>query len=110
MSTEIGQLKNVQTTAAQERERVSRGPADAPGTSRGGAARSQTGTDEVRLSSSALKLQEAERRLALHPEIDQARVDAIRESLKNGTYEVHAGRVAEGLLAQEHMLLTGGAR
>ena len=63
--------------------------------------------DEVKLSSSALQLQEAERRLAQQPNVDQARVAAIRDAVNAGTYRVNAGRVADGLLAQDRLFVAG---
>lgn len=109
MSTEIGQLKSVQTTAAQDRERVSRTGAGTGGTS-GGRAAAQAGTDEVSLSSSALTLKAVERRLAEQPEVDQARVDAIRDALGKGTYRIDPGRIADGILSQERMFHAGDGR
>jgi negative regulator of flagellin synthesis FlgM len=109
MSTEIGLLKNVQTAGTQERERVGR-TAGEPATGPGARAAGRSSTDEVSLSSSALGLKEAERRLALDPGVDQARVDAIRDALSEGAYRPDPARIADGLLAQEQMLTAGGAR
>jgi negative regulator of flagellin synthesis FlgM len=101
MSVEIGQLSSIQAIAPQER--VSRNTGDV------GTTRETTTTkgmaDEVKLSSSALKIQEAERRLALEPDIDQVRVAAIRDALDAVTYQVHAGQVADGLMAQDRQFL-----
>ncbi len=108
MSTEIaeiGQLKGVQATATQERERVSRGAGDAGGSR--GVSTGQRGADEVRLSSSALKLRETARRLAEQPDVDRMRVAAIRDALSAGTYRVDPGRLADGILAQERQFLAG---
>lgn len=106
MPTEISQLKGIQGTAAPDRERVSHRPGDA-GALRG-AATAQGGSDEVRLSNSALRLQEAERRLASHPDIDEARIATIREALNNGTYQVNAANVADRILEHERQFLAGG--
>lgn len=103
MSVEIGLLSSIQATAAPERERVSRSDT-------GGIRETTTVkgvADEVNLSSRALKLQETERRLALQPNIDQVRVAAIRDALDAGTYRVDAGRLADGLMAQERLFLAG---
>jgi len=106
MSAEIGKLSSVQpTTATQENERVSRGAGEA-GVTRGHPT-TKGPDDEVKLSSNALQLQEAQRRLAQQPEVDQARVAAIRAALSEGTYQVNAERVADGILAQERLFAAG---
>ncbi|MGV0951589.1 MAG: flagellar biosynthesis anti-sigma factor FlgM [Azonexus sp.] len=105
MSAEIGKLSSVQPTATQERERVSRGAGDAGGTR--GTPTTKGLADEVKLSSSALQLQDAERRLAQQPDVDQARVAAIREAVSAGTYRVNAARLADGILAQERLFVAG---
>jgi negative regulator of flagellin synthesis FlgM len=103
MSVEIGLLSSIQATAMPERERVSH--SDAGGVQ--GTTTTKGVADEVNLSSRALKIQETERRLALQPNIDQVRVAAIRDSLEAGTYRVDAGRLADGLMAQERLFLAG---
>jgi negative regulator of flagellin synthesis FlgM len=102
MSTEIGKLSSVQPTVTQERDRVSRGAGGTRGTPT-----TKGLADEVKLSSSALQLQEAQRRLPQQPNVDQVRVAAIRDALSAGTYRVDAGRVADGLLAQERLFVAG---
>lgn len=102
MSAEIGKLSSVQPTATPERERVSRGGGGTQGT-----LITKGSTDEVKLSSSALQLQEAERGLAQQPNVDQARVAAIRAAVSTGTYRVNAGALADGLLAQERLFFAG---
>jgi negative regulator of flagellin synthesis FlgM len=105
MSTEIGQLTSVQAMAPQERERVSRGAGDAGGTRVASAAKGAV--DEVRLSSSALKLRETGQILAQQSDVDLARVTAIRNALSEGTYQVDAGVLADGLMAQERLFAAG---
>jgi negative regulator of flagellin synthesis FlgM len=105
MSPEIGKLSSVQPTAMQVSERVSRGPGGATGTQR--ISTTQGDVDEVKLSSSALQLQDAERRLAQQPDVDQVRVAAIRDAVNAGTYVVNPGRLADGLLAQERLFAAG---
>jgi negative regulator of flagellin synthesis FlgM len=103
MSAEIGKLSAVQPTATQEH--VSRSPGETGGTRETPTTKGLV--DEVKLSSSALQLQEAQRRLAQQPEVNQARVAAIRAALSEGTYKVNAERVADGILAQERMFTAG---
>lgn len=108
MSTEIGQIKGIQSPAAQERERVSRSPGDRVGTAGGTA--SQGPTDEVSLSTGALTLLEIRQRLSAQPDLDQKRVDAIREALNQGSYRIDTRRVAEALIAHERLFLAGGTQ
>lgn len=108
MSIETGQIKSLQTGAALERERVGRAAGESA-TAAGARPAGRSATDEVSLSSSALGLKEAERRLAQEPGLDQARVDAIRDALSRGAYLPDPEGIAGGLLAQERMLWAGGA-
>lgn len=108
MSTEIGQIKGIQSPAPQERERVSRGRGERVANS--GDAASQGRADEVSLSSGALTLLEIRQRLSAQPDLDQKRVDAIREALSQGSYRIDARRVAEGLIAQERLFVAGGGQ
>jgi len=108
MSTEIGHVKGVQTTAAQERERLTRNNGIRPGTP-GGAAPGDR-ADAVSLSTGALNLLELQQRLSEQPEVDQGRVEAIRQALSQGSYRIDVNRLADSLLTQEVQLLTGVTR
>lgn len=57
--------------------------------------------DTVHLTDSARKLQEMEKALAEAPVVDSKRVDAIKQALASGTYEIDAERIAEKLLQME---------
>jgi negative regulator of flagellin synthesis FlgM len=65
----------------------------------------QSGSDstsqEVQITPAAQLLAAVEQQLATTPEVDQGRVDSIRQALGNGTYQVDSGRVADGLLAAQ---------
>jgi negative regulator of flagellin synthesis FlgM len=56
---------------------------------------------EVQITPTAQLLANAEQQLAATPEVDQGRVDAVRQALSNGSYQVDASRVADGLLAAQ---------
>lgn len=60
-----------------------------------------TGGATVQLSSKAQDLKQIEKSLASLPEVDQARVDAIKERVQSGNYEVNSRNVAEKLLGFE---------
>lgn len=106
MTTHIGDLNN-QTVPARERQQVSRTTTQDSAAVPGGPQRPSSATDEVQLSSTALKMQQIAQTLAEQPEIDQTRVEAIRSSIEQGTYQIDARRVADKLLAHEGLL--GGA-
>ncbi|AGA89160.1 flagellar biosynthesis anti-sigma factor FlgM [Thioflavicoccus mobilis 8321] len=108
MPTEIGQPKGVQGPVAPSRERVSRGPGQASSATPGRGAVPEAISDEVVLSSSALKLRQSERSLSQGSEVDEARVASIRDALSKGTYQIDVGRVAKGILAQERLFFGGG--
>jgi negative regulator of flagellin synthesis FlgM len=56
------------------------------------------GGDTVELTSSAKLLERLEKTLGSLPEIDRARVDAVKAAIANGEYEVDADRIAAALL------------
>jgi negative regulator of flagellin synthesis FlgM len=57
--------------------------------------------DSLRLTDTATLLRQAEARLKAQPEVDAARVEAIRQRLDSGQYQVDAERVAARLLRFE---------
>lgn len=65
------------------------------------AAQSQSVTssnDEVTLSSTAQSLKAMEARIAATPDIDQAKVDAIRAAITQGKFEIDSLSVAQRML------------
>ena len=64
---------------------------------------SSTGS-QVRLTDTASNLKQIEARLADLPDVDRARVDAARQRVESGAYQVNAGRLADRLLAFERDL------
>ncbi len=99
-------IKNLNNTDPRP-NRTDRGPAEAPGSaasSKGGAsARPQT-PDQVTLTESAQRLLEASRSASDAGAVDQARVQAIRQSLADGSYVIDPERIAAGLLRMEQEL------
>jgi len=45
-----------------------------------------------------------QRELSTAPAIDQARVQAVREALQSGTYQINAEAIADGMLGLEDQL------
>ena len=59
----------------------------------------QTNTDDtVELTSSAKLLERLEKTLASLPEIDDARVEAVKAQIENGEYQIDSEKIVEALL------------
>ena len=56
---------------------------------------------EVEITPTAQLLANLEQQIAGTPDINQSHVDAIRQALSNGSYQVDSSRVADGLLAAQ---------
>jgi negative regulator of flagellin synthesis FlgM len=56
---------------------------------------------EVEITPTAQLLANVEQQLAGTPEINQSRVDSIRQALSSGSYQIDSSRVADGLLAAQ---------
>lgn len=60
--------------------------------------------EQVVLTDTAARLQAAERIIAETPEVDRQRIDQLRQSIADGSYQVDAGRTADKLLQFESQL------
>lgn len=60
--------------------------------------------DSVRLTGEATQLQAVQRELSAAPAIDQARVQAVRESLENGSYKINPDAIASRMLGLDQQL------
>ena len=56
---------------------------------------------EVAITSTAQQLASLEQQLTGVPEVDQTRVDSISQALSNGSYQVDARSIADGLLSAQ---------
>ena len=74
-------------------------PAGAPSSTTEAAA--TAGGESVSLTRAAADLLALENQLRELPGIDQARVDRIRESIQNGSFEIDTRRIVDNLLATE---------
>lgn len=63
-------------------------------------------SDSVKLTDSAKALQDASRTSDSAP-VDTRKVDAIRQSIASGTYQISASNIADGLLSLDQQI--GGA-
>lgn len=59
---------------------------------------------QVRLTDTAVNLKQIEARIAELPDVDRARVDAVRQRVESGAYQTNPGRLADRLLAFERDL------
>ncbi len=79
--------------------------AAAPGQTPQGQASPQTGlispSPEVEITPTAQLLANVEQQISKIPDVDQSRVDSVRQALSAGTYQVESGRIADGLLAAQ---------
>jgi negative regulator of flagellin synthesis FlgM len=62
------------------------------------------GSDQLSLTTSAQLLKELNEAVAATPEVDSSRVQAIKQAIAEGTYQVDAGRIADQLLKLEDQL------
>ncbi len=63
-----------------------------------------SGSDQLSLTSSAQLLKELGDVVAATPEVDMSRVEAIKQAIADGSYNVDAGRIADQLLKLEDQL------
>ena len=61
-------------------------------------------TDQLTLTDSARSLQKIGDAIAKAPVVDAAKVAAVKRALSSGTYQIDAGRIADGLLQFERGL------
>ena len=64
--------------------------------------------DQVSLTPQAQQLRQLETAIAEQPVVDQSRVEAVRQALNEGRFEVDAERIAERLVNLERALNDAG--
>jgi negative regulator of flagellin synthesis FlgM len=69
-----------------------------------GARRPEPAGDTVQLTDTAAQLQKLEARLRTQPDVDAARVEALRQRIAAGEYQMDPGRIAAKLLRFERSL------
>ena len=85
---------DITKTRAKQTEQVQR-ESEAP---------SRASSDDVKLTDTAIRMQKLEAQLAETPEVDQSRVDAVKEKLQSGSYSMDPQRVADRLMQIERDL------
>lgn len=81
------------------------GTAPRAGVSTDGPARPVDAADSLKLTGEATNLQAIERGLSSASAIDAGRVQAVRESLQNGTYRIDPEAIASRMLDLDRQLL-----
>lgn len=66
--------------------------------------RTETARDDVQLTDTATRLKQIEAKLGDIPEVDQSRVDEIRQRLESDSYEIDHNKLAQKLLRLEQDL------
>ncbi|MBV1915484.1 MAG: flagellar biosynthesis anti-sigma factor FlgM [Pseudomonadales bacterium] len=67
----------------------------------GETAKASAGGDQVAISSHAQRIQSLEAKIQQMPEIDMAKVEAIKSSIEDGSYKIDAESTAQKMLAIE---------
>jgi negative regulator of flagellin synthesis FlgM len=65
---------------------------------------SASADDALKLTQTATSLKQVETRLASIPDVDRARVEAVRQRVESGAYKLDANRIADRLLRFERDL------
>lgn len=101
MSIDIKNLSQSQPRVGGDGRPVneSRGPRGGEPGARGGS----TG-DQVTLTDTARRLSEVVQTASAQPAVDSARVEEIRQAIREGRYEVNPERIAEKLMKTEELL------
>ena len=79
-------------------------PGNKPSVSTDAPARPVEAADSLRLTGEATSLQAMQRELSTAPAIDAGRVQAVRESLQNGTYKINPDAIASRMLELDQQL------
>ncbi len=97
MPIEINNQTNSPRLNTRESSSSQRTPAESAGKAQTAEATS-INSDSVRLTGTAAMIQEIQSRIANLPVVDSGRVEAIKEALNNGTYQINPDSVAEKLM------------
>ena len=90
-----------ETTPASDSTGAQRGPAPASGSERS-ADEASVKRDRAEVTESGRRISEAVRALDNVPAVDEARVEALRQDIESGRFEVDAERVAGRLISFEN--------
>ena len=79
-------------------------PASKPGVSTDAATRPVEAADSLRLTGEATNLQALQRQLSSATAVDNARVQAVRDALENGSYRINPEAIAQRMLDMDQQL------
>ena len=91
-------VNNQVNAKAAKQVKAEQSQADNTGNTNTGAS---TSADTVSVTSEADKLRQLEQKLSALPAVDSERVEAVRQSIAEGTFSVNPDRIAEKLLQFE---------
>ena len=96
-----GQVNSQKPTA----NKAEGGPAKAPTTTDQARTQAQSARGEnVSLSNQAKNLKQLEQRLGDYPEMDDERIEQIRQVLADGTYKIDAEKLAQKMLEMDESI------
>ncbi|MCG5535726.1 flagellar biosynthesis anti-sigma factor FlgM [Ectothiorhodospira mobilis] len=102
MSIEIKNLNQPQARGAGDARNTPEAPRGGRGNA-GGTAPTGPG-DKVTLTETARRLSDLEQSATAQPEVNSERVEALRQAIAEGRYEVDARAVAEKIMNAERMI------
>lgn len=70
---------------------------------RGSISRADAGIDSAQLTTGTAALQQLKAQLAGVPDVRQEQVQALRQAVQNGTYEISPQRIANAMLADARL-------
>ena len=101
MSIEINNLNTPRPDNSRSQGANSKSATGAPSAAESTSASETNSGTSVSISSAAQALTKIEGELKAMPEVNQARVDAIRAKVENGSYEISPENVAQKMLDME---------
>ena len=100
-SIDTGLDKGVQRLSEQSKMAPGKANADV---TKGKDAPGSRPADQLELTDKARSLKAIEERIHSAPDVDNQRIADLKQALRDGTYEVNPERIADKLLALDHLL------
>lgn len=106
MAIEINNVPSGSTQVAElggQHRTVAQAPAEKTAEKAGNPSAAGT-TDQVSLTPTAQQLRGLEQQIADQPVVDTQKVDAIKEALANGSFEINPDRIAAKMMSLEKVI------
>lgn len=100
-----GALKHLQSLGKSQSADAPASDVDTGGVDSGDRPGVADGGDSVKLTDSARALDAASRANSVSGVVDSGHVERVRQSLASGSYQIHAGRIADKMVAMEHQIV-----